>query len=78
MYWRRLGVMVIIELIRYDLSGDGATVLSSTEECGLATDFASLDGHSCHAVTAEELEVVEAPMDELLVAETPVIAMVEK
>ena len=60
------------------LSGDGTAVLSGNGECVLATDFASLDGHSCHTVKVEEVAVLEAPMDELPVAEAPVIAMVEK
>ena len=60
------------------LSGDGAAVLSGNGECMLATDFASLDGHSCNAVKVAALAVVEVPMAELPVADAPAIAMVEK
>ena len=56
---------------------NGAAVLSGNGECVVATDFASLDGHSCHAVKVEEA-VVEAPMDELPVEEAHTIVMFEK
>ena len=59
-------------------SGNGTAVLSGNGECVLAKDFASLDGHSCHAVKVEEVAVIEAPIDELPVAEAPVITIVEK
>jgi len=59
-------------------SGNGTAVLSGNGECVLAKDFASLDGHSCHAVKVEEVAVIEAPTDELPVAEAPVITIVEK
>ena len=59
-------------------SGNGTAVLSVNGECVLAKDFASLDGHSCHAVKVEEVAVIEAPIDELPVAEAPVITIVEK
>tara|TARA_B110001452_G_scaffold155719_1_gene129611 strand:+ start:361 stop:1017 length:657 start_codon:yes stop_codon:yes gene_type:complete len=59
-------------------SGNGTAVLSGNGECVLAKDFASLDGHSCHAVEVEEVAVIEAPIDELPVAEAPVITIVEK
>jgi outer membrane protein OmpA-like peptidoglycan-associated protein len=59
-------------------SGNGTAVLSGNGECVLAKDFASLDGHSCHAVKVEEVAVIEAPIDELPLAEAPVITIVEK
>jgi len=59
-------------------SGNGTAVLSGNGEFVLAKDFASLDGHSCHAVKVEEVAVIEAPIDELPVAEAPVITIVEK
>ena len=59
-------------------SGNGTAVLSGNGECVLAKDFASLDGHSCHAVKVEEVAVIEALIDELPVAEAPVITIVEK
>ena len=59
-------------------SGNGTAVLSGNGECVLAKDFASLDGHSCHAVKVEEVAVIEAPIDELPVAEAQVITIVEK
>jgi len=59
-------------------SGNGTAVLSGNGECVLAKDFASLDGHSCHAVKVKEVAVIEAPIDELPVAEAPVITIVEK
>ena len=59
-------------------SGNGTAVLSGNGECVLAKDFASLDGHSCHAVKVEEVTVIESPIDELPVAEAPVITIVEK
>ena len=59
-------------------SGNGTAVLCGNGECVLAKDFASLDGHSCHAVKVEEVAVIEAPIDELPVAEAPVITIVEK